>query len=68
MCLRHGKPVALRGQVPHLAVGGPVVERNRGQVVEGLVQIVGYVGYRGAGQVIVSASALPVLHETFLFP
>lgn len=44
--LRHVEAVALRREVPHLAVGGPVVQRHRGQVVEGFVQVVGHIGYK----------------------
>lgn len=44
VCLRHGESVALRGEVPHLAVGGPVVQSHSGQVVEGSIQVVGHIG------------------------
>lgn len=44
VCLRHGQPIALRGKVPHLAVGGPVMQCNGGQVVECLVQVVSHTG------------------------
>lgn len=40
--LRHGQPITLRGEVPHLAVGGPVMQGDGGQVVESLVQVVGH--------------------------
>ena len=48
--LGHAEAVALGRQVPHLAVGGPVVQRHRGQVVEGLVQVVGHIGYTSTHQ------------------
>lgn len=44
MRLRHRESVALRGEVSHLAVGGPVMESNGGQVVEGFIQVVGDIG------------------------
>lgn len=40
--LRHGQTITLRGEVPHLAVGGPVVQSHGGQVVESLVQVVSH--------------------------
>lgn len=41
--LRHGESVALGRQVSHLAVGGPVVQSDGGQVVESFVQIMSHI-------------------------
>ena len=42
--LCHCKSIALRGEVSHLTVGGPVVKRNSGEVVKCLVKVVGHIG------------------------
>lgn len=38
-------PIPLLGQIPHLGIGPPVVEGDRGQVVEDGVKVVPHSGY-----------------------
>lgn len=46
MGLHQDQAVALGGQVPHLAVSGPVMKSYRGEIIESLVQIVSDVSYK----------------------
>ena len=46
MGLGHRQTVLLSCQVTHLGIRLPVMQGHCGQIVEGLVQVVRYMGYR----------------------